>query len=138
MDNAINISGVWCYWTDCITCGVRYVLPRARWDSQIAQGGYHFCPNGHCQGWSKDGCENAKLRRERDNLKQQMARIEQEAGEQRAEAAREIKRLKKRASAGTCPCCQRTFGNLATHMKHQHPAFVAEQGAKVTPIKRPA
>jgi hypothetical protein len=47
----------------------------------------------------------------------------------------EIKRIKKRAAAGTCPCCQRSFSNMATHMKRQHPDYVKESGANVVPIK---
>jgi hypothetical protein len=55
----------------------------------------------------------------------------------RAEKAeRKVKKLTKRTAAGTCPCCQRTFSNMAEHMKHQHPQFVADTGAKVVPIKR--
>ncbi len=80
-----------------------------------------------------------KLRRERDRLQQQMARVEQEATEarKRAEKAEKAtKRLQKRTAAGTCPCCQRTFANMAEHMKHQHPEFVSETGAKVVPLKR--
>lgn len=30
-------------------------------------------------------------------------------------------RLKNRAKAGVCPCCNRTFQNLARHMASQHP-----------------
>lgn len=32
-------------------------------------------------------------------------------------------RLKNRIAAGVCPCCQRTFVNLARHMKGQHPNY---------------
>lgn len=129
--------------TDCITCGVRYALPTAMYRHQQEKGGFHHCPNGHSQGWSKEESEIARLRRERDLAKQQIARAEDEAREAREQAARDVakakaetKRLKKRTAAGTCPCCQRTFSNMAEHMKHQHPEFVGEAGAKVIPIKR--
>lgn len=128
--------------TDCITCGVRYAMPTALYDHQKLKGGYHHCPNGHSQGWSKEESEMTRLKRERDRAQQQVARAEDEAREAHQQAAREvaraqaeIKRIKKRQSAGTCPCCQRTFSNMATHMKRQHPQFVADGGAKVVPIK---
>lgn len=35
-----------------------------------------------------------------------------------------VTRMKRRASVGTCPCCQRTFKQLAVHMKIKHPNFV--------------
>lgn len=49
--------------------------------------------------------------------------------------AQQAARIKKRAAAGTCPCCKRTFSNMAEHMKKEHAAFVVETGAKVVPIK---
>lgn len=130
---------------ECITCGVAHAMPAVLIEQDRKEGGYRYCPNGHQQGWSKDDSEEAKVRRERDRLKQDQARLEEEnqrawatATEQReravkAEAA--AKRLKKRASAGTCPCCSRTFSNMAEHMKKQHPKFVADGGAKVVPLK---
>jgi hypothetical protein len=133
---------------DCITCGVIFTVPESRHVHARAEGGFFQCPNGHSQGWSKDRSERESLRRERDRLKQDQARLEDEKRQaedaaslarvraEKAEAA--TKRLKKRSSAGTCPCCARTFSNMADHMKHQHPQFVAEGGTKVVPIKRRA
>lgn len=129
--------------TQCGTCAVWHTVPEIVWDAQVREGGFHTCPNGHSRGW-KTGTEQKEqeaIRRERDRLKQETARLEDEKREawatanaqleraQKAEAA--TKRLKKRASAGTCPCCSRTFSNMATHMKRQHPGFVEEGGAKV-------
>jgi NMD protein affecting ribosome stability and mRNA decay len=124
----------------CPKCGIEYAAPKtfmeeARKDPSI----YFHCPNGHSRHFSES--EADRLRRERDRLKQETARLEDEARLARvradkAEAA--TKRLKKRTSAGTCPCCNRTFGNMAEHMKHQHPEFVADGGTKVVPIKRRA
>lgn len=95
-----------------------------------------YCPLGHMITWKET--EETRLRRDRDRLKQETARLEDEARLQReraekAEAA--TRRLKKRTAAGTCPCCQRTFQNMATHMKRQHPHFVKETGANVVSIK---
>lgn len=98
-----------------------------------------FCAYGHSQVYCVDENEETKLRRERDQLKQRMAMLEDEKRLEReradkAEAA--TKRIKKRTAAGTCPCCQRTFSNMNTHMRKQHPAFVAEQTENVVPLKR--
>lgn len=131
--------------SNCITCGVRYGIPRVLYSHQQDKGGYHHCPNGHSQGWSKEESKMARLERERDIARQQVARAEDEAREARAQAAcdvakaqKETKLLKKRASAGTCPCCKRTFSNMATHMKREHPQFVADGGANVVPLKAKA
>lgn len=38
----------------------------------------------------------------------------------------QLTKIKKRASAGTCPCCHRTFKQLTEHMKCKHPEFVKQ------------
>lgn len=101
--------------TQCGTCAVWHTVPEIVWDTQVREGGFHFCPNGHQRGW-KTGSEQKEqevVRRERDRLKQDAARLEDEKRQaeeaaslarvraEKAEAA--TKRLKKRSSAGTCP-----------------------------------
>lgn len=123
-------------WTlmECGKCGIHFQVTE-KWDSdKRASGETFYCPNGHPRVYRETTVD--KLRRERDIAQQQLARAEDEKrhAERRAEAEAAmrrtadaaVKRLRKRASAGTCPCCNRTFGNMATHMKKQHPEFVAE------------
>ena len=102
------------------------------------------CPFGHPLVFNEGESEEIKLRRERDRLKQQLAekddRIAQErrwrhdeeerrqAAERRASAARgQVTRLKNRAAAGVCPCCNRSFENLRRHMASKHKGFVLEE-----------
>lgn len=111
----------------CITCGVVYALSEAVSNEQRLRGGYHYCPNGHSQGWDKNGSELERMRRERDRAVQNAARLADETreAEAKAEAARKaLLRHKKRAAAGTCPCCKRTFSDMARHMNTKHPDFV--------------
>lgn len=125
-------------------CGTPFWLPQRLLESAHKAGHTIYCPHGHTLTWKET--EADKLRRERDRLKQEQARLEDEKREawatanaqlERAQKAeRKVKTMTKRAAAGTCPCCQRTFKNMAEHMKHQHPQFVADTGAKVVPIKR--
>lgn len=124
-------------------CGMPFMLPSALQYQARNRGHTIYCPLGHTIVWKET--EADKLRRERDNLKQQIARVEDEkqrevslANDRATRAERETKRIKKRAAAGTCPCCQRTFSNMATHMKRQHPDYVKETGANVVPIKQGA
>lgn len=35
--------------------------------------------------------------------------------------------VKRRVAAGVCPCCTRTFQNLAAHMQNKHPGFPTEE-----------
>ncbi len=119
-------------------CGISFAVPEWWYRGKSNNHSWFYCPNGHRQHFAAE----SKLdiaRRERDIAKQQIARAEQEAADANRRAARlekEQKQLKKRAAAGTCPCCQRTFSNMATHMKRQHPEFVADTGAKVVPIRQ--
>lgn len=115
----------------CRTCGTAYMAPKIVQDERRAEGGYAFCSNGHQWGWRPEGTEREKLRRERDSLKQQMARVEDEKREALAAAAKEVTaakaeaaKIKKRALGAMCPCCNRHFSQLERHMKTQHPDVV--------------
>ena len=111
----------------CCECGIAVYGPNSVHGFRTKDAGWWYCINGHKQHWSES--EADKLRRERDRLKQEGARLESEwrfAEDRAAKAERALFRAKKRSAAGTCPCCQRTFGNMATHMRKQHPEFVAE------------
>ena len=37
-----------------------------------------------------------------------------------------VTRIKNRVGHGVCPCCNRSFGNVARHMADQHPNWAAE------------
>lgn len=132
-------------WLSCYTCKTKMYVPDALEEAAKCNRGsdgiQFYCAYGHGQHFIIGESKETKLRRERDQLKQEAARLEEEASLAlvRAEKAeRATTRLKKRSSAGTCPCCARTFSNMAEHMKHQHPEFVADGGTKVIPIKRRA
>ena len=114
----------------CCKCGVHFGLEKGHREGLLKDGSKRgfFCPNGHQQFYMEG--EADKLRRERDRLQQQLAQKdeinwqrEQRKGAERQVAAAkgQITRLKKRANAGVCPCCNRTFSNMARHMKTMHP-----------------
>ena len=119
----------------CPNCGVAHLFPQALYDTaQHRKPNVSiYCPNGHNWHYTGERAED-KLRRERDRLIQQQAQLTDEIAEQKRRAdiaeARE-RRLKKRAAAGTCPCCKRSFSNMATHMKQKHPDFVSDNIVKL-------
>lgn len=91
-----------------------------------------YCPNGHRQHWPQESDLEAAERRareSRDALARERARHDQtkaarDAAQRSASAARGIAtRIKNRVSAGVCPCCNRTFQNLAQHMAGAHPKW---------------
>ena len=114
----------------CGECGIEFCVPNFFQEERQKSGGNWYCPNGHSRVYRESDAD--KFRRERDRALQQIAQRDETI----ALHERTIGRLKKRTAAGTCPCCQRTFANMAQHMKRQHPDFVKEGGTNVVPIKR--
>ena len=98
-----------------------------------------FCPYGHEAIFSEGETEADKLRRERDRLVQQMAKKDDDIKWHCDRAMKAMKdyadlkassvKARKRSAAGTCPCCHRTFRQMALHMAKQHPEFKAEEAA---------
>lgn len=92
-----------------------------------------FCAYGHSAIFPEGETEAEKFRRERDILAQRVAerddkvkhqREMREAADRRAAAARgQVTKIKNRVGHGVCPCCNRTFGNLARHMAGEHPDY---------------
>lgn len=108
------------------TCGVLFAVPEKLLDARRFDGKSFHCPNGHSLVF-KDS-DREKITRERDRLRDQTARLT--ANLDQTEASRraykgQATRLKKRTAGGVCPCCNRTFKELARHMESQHPDFVA-------------
>lgn len=122
---------------ECCRCKTPFSIPdelyhAAKRSPEI----WFWCPYGHKQHYSEGETEADKLRRERDRLAQQIAykddRIKslseaRDTADRRAAAARgQVTKIKNRVGHGVCPCCNRTFENLARHINSKHPTFVAE------------
>jgi hypothetical protein len=120
----------------CITCGVQFgVVPIfQKTCKDLGPKKSFFCPNGHSMVYRES--EPDKLRRERDRLKQEAARLQEsidyerrraEQAERRISAAKgQMTKLKKRSAEGRCPCCNRVFVDLLSHMKSKHVEYENE------------
>lgn len=111
---------------NCGECGGTYAINERYRAQQYIKGGVWTCP--YCKtGWGYSGnSENAKLKKQLEEEKQRkldaLARAnEATAGWDKAERA--LKRHKTRSKNGVCPCCNRTFKQLALHMANKHPEF---------------
>jgi hypothetical protein len=112
---------------ECWNCGVRFWLTSRQDECRRQDKRAFYCPNGHPSSYTeseadKVRAELAKVRLERDRLKQNEAWLEDRIAASRKEA----ERLRKRAAAGVCPCCNRSFANLKRHMSGKHAGYVAE------------
>lgn len=118
----------------CSRCKCLFAMPQhlyaAAQERRGPNGIQFYCPNGHSLHYLEGESEADKLRRELQRAQQNVAMWEDEWKAASAEAERErrqtaaykgqVTRLKKRANAGLCPCCNRHFDNLQRHMATKH------------------
>lgn len=107
----------------CCNCAVPFMMPvylikQCRADSSK----WFCCPNGHSQHYSKSESTRLREQLESEKLKHQKEKDELtnkmlDAISERQKADAKLKRVHN----GVCPCCNRTFTNLARHMKTKHP-----------------
>lgn len=123
----------------CIKCGMTFAVP-SEWDTRRrADHATFYCPNGHGQHYPGKTREEQRIeeleaavareRRARESEQQsrewaQRAALtaKQQAGKARAKLARTMDRV----HCGVCPHCQRTFKQLAAHIKSKHGDQLAE------------
>lgn len=120
---------------NCCECGVTFAMTRDLYNRRRNDHKGFFCPNGHQQYYSSKS-EAEKLREQLKEKDQSLDyyrtannnlhnRITEKNHEIRAHKAAKT-RLKNRVKHGVCPCCNRTFKQLAEHMKQMHPEYVNE------------
>jgi hypothetical protein len=121
------------------SCGVLFAMTEEFVRERRKDHALWYCPNGHSQRYSGQSTEEklkAQLdeeRRQRQMAEQRVARWQDEAREAEERAKHErnrangykghATRITKRAKAGVCPCCNRSFENLRRHMATKHPQF---------------
>jgi hypothetical protein len=109
---------------ECINCGVLFALPGTLKARLKENGGTFYCPNGHSMVYRDP--EVVRLRREVEQKSRDLTAAKCEALRERNEKeaiTAKFDRQKRRVKNGVCPCCKRTFKQLAQHMAHKHPDF---------------
>ncbi len=105
----------------CYSCGIVFWVPTHFKTTRISNKRYFYCPNGHCQAFVGES-DKDKAARLKIELEASQARAT-ELWNQQQKLATANRKLRKRAKAGVCPCCKRTFKELAQHMASKHPEF---------------
>lgn len=115
----------------CCSCGMAFAMPDSYLRGLREKGDSFFCPAGHSQRFSEP--EVKRLKKEVEAAKRQTEQYkkwynaEQRDHEHTRNRLRATKgvltKTKKRVANGVCPCCNRTFKDLARHMAGQHPEF---------------
>lgn len=119
---------------ECCNCGVLFAVTES-FQQQCLDNPekWFYCPNGHQQHYTgKTDAQKAKERaaelerrlasREEDLRAERMQR---EAERRRHAATKgQLTKARKRADAGVCQHCNRTFANVSRHVAHMHPEAV--------------
>lgn len=124
---------------ECGECGQIFALSNEFIDRRQNDHKNWYCPNG-CRRYYPEESDKEKLRRRLSEAQEEVnrertwrheAEDETETTKKQRNALKgHLGRAKKRAAAGTCPCCKRTFQSLSTHMLKQHPTYVKKHQAK--------
>jgi len=121
---------------NCGCCGGTYAINERYREQQYRDGGSWNCP--YCKtGWGYgENNERSNLEKKLEREKKLRRWAEENANKllksidvanRRIAAHKGVStRMKNRAKAGVCPCCTRTFKQLAAHMKNKHPDYVKE------------
>ena len=116
----------------CYKCATRFAMDEVIYNHRKASKEAFWCPNGHQQAYVESAEDRARRRAERAEQDNARLRGELMAAERtRQSLEKEAKRLQKRASAGVCPCCNKTVVQMARHMKTKHPAYGREDVIKL-------
>lgn len=114
-------------------CGVSFGLPRELYEAErIHKKTGFYCPRGHHLGLGEGAVEKLerklKQQRMRSQAEEDQLRADRDYHKRSAAAAKgQVTKIKKRVGNGVCPCCKRTFKDLAQHMANKHPEFVEER-----------
>lgn len=114
---------------ECCNCGIFFAVPKAYLkDRRLDKKGF-YCPNGHSLSYAEGSLE--KLARQKQESEQALHAQLNKANHARLVAEKERdgerrkrQKVEKRVANGVCPCCNRTFADLARHMNGKHPEFV--------------
>lgn len=117
----------------CDRCGTIYGLEENFDNDRRASGKSFYCPNGHSLSYHETTTQRAEKaakraqelldieRRRHEETKSALTVTERRRAAERGQRTK----LQNRIKHGVCPCCNRTFAQLAEHMKAKHPEFLA-------------
>ena len=112
----------------CADCNVGFGITASFAAARRSDRKTFYCPAGHSQ-WFPGKTDEKRIEElkaqlaTKDDLLRSTQRDHHKLWRLQRAAEGRTKALKRRIAAGVCPCCQRSFENLARHMKTKHPAF---------------
>jgi hypothetical protein len=106
-------------------CGIACAIPEnLNTHAHNHKGKEIYCPLGHTFVYTDSYEEQLARERRRHQATKELLQQEERS---HVATRGHLTRQRKRIAEGVCPCCHRTFKQLAAHMKNKHPDFKAEE-----------
>ena len=119
-NTTLTVMTCWCGCVHAVTEELHSAWKYGSRDNLCCPLGHTYVPASRRENREKQ--LEARITSLNDRL--DLARTQRDKAEKRASAYKgHITKIKKRIGTGVCPCCHRSFQNLARHMKHKHPKY---------------
>ena len=115
----------WFETEQCCNCGMSFAMTVDFRRRRLEDRKVFYCPAGHSQHYTGK-TEAQKLKEELDRKQRELESANAmtiAAEQERGRIAKAHNKMRTRVMNGVCPCCNRTFQNLMSHMKTEHPEF---------------
>jgi len=126
------VCNTWLATETCCACGIVFAMPNELNTRLRKNHESFYCPVGHSQHYLGE-TEEEKLKRQVAQLQSMIEhkdariaadyQVEKTLRRSRAAIQGRLKSVNTRIKHGVCPCCKRTFSDLARHMQCKHPRF---------------
>lgn len=110
---------------ECAACGILFGISSDFKERRRSDHSGFYCPAGHSNVYKQEN-EEERLRKiiqiERaaaDQIKATLSDTRKSLNAQKAQTTR----IKNRIANGVCPCCNRSFKNILSHMNTKHPEY---------------
>ena len=113
----------------CANCGIAFAMPSLFVDKRREHHNTFYCPNGHTQYFPAE-TDAERYKRELDAERERHTRTLNRLNTAER-AQRKAEKKLKRVHRGVCPCCNRTFENLARHIATKHPEHAPPPAGKL-------
>lgn len=111
----------------CAECGIQFGMPEQLQTVRLVDGQSFYCPLGHSQFYVPGKTRLELATKRAQELERALANRDEDLRAERASHSAtkgQLTKTTKRVAGGVCPCCNRSFVQLARHMAGQHPDYV--------------
>lgn len=119
----------------CWACGIPFALTEQFVKVLTREHKGFYCPKGCHLGFGQSEEDKLKKQLSAERAKHDQTKASRDSAREECETLERsrnavrghLTRVKNRVGNGVCPCCNRTFKNLARHMNSKHPGYKNER-----------